>query len=136
MTVPQVDNTTVEGTTLNPLDAYFERISGDSNMFTTVEAETVTEPEELPAEHKQLSTIAIVAICLGAIALVTVALTAGFAVRNRRAADAQDAAPDYETDAYGEAQYEAPQQPQNVRAQVDESDTFTVVSLDDKDYKD
>lgn len=137
MTIPQVDNTTVEGTTLNPLDAYFERISGDSNTFTTAVPEETTEAEPEPAEHKQLSTIAIVAICLGGIALVVVALTAGFSIRNKHAAAAEDDAPDYETDAYGTDEYEAPQQtPQNTRAQVDESDSFTVVSLDDQDYKD
>ncbi len=141
MTIPKVDNTTVEGTTLNPLDAYFERISGDSNTFTTFAPEETTIPEtdaEEPQEHKQLSTIAIVAICLGGIALVTVALTAGFAVRNKHAAaEDEDAAPDYETEAYGGDAYEAPAEaPQSARPQVDESDTFTVVSLDDKDYKD
>ena len=139
MTIPQIDNTTVEGTTLNPLDAYFERISGDSNTFTTeaLEETTIPEPEQ-PEEHKQLSTIAIVAICLGGIALVTVVLTAGFAIRNKRADDTEDAAPDYETDAYGTSDYTAPQnsEPQNTRPQVEEGDTFTVVSLDDKDYKD
>lgn len=138
MTIPQVDNTTVEGTTLNPLDAYFERISGDSNAFTTAEPEETTIlEEEQPEEHKQLSTIAIVAICLGGIALVVVALTAGFSIRNKHAADAEDDAPDYETDAYGAVEYDAPQEPdQNTRPQVDESDSFTVVSLDDRDYKD
>ena len=137
MTIPQVDNTTIEGTTLNPLDAYFERISGDSNTFTTYAPEETTEAEPEPEEHKQLSTIAIVAICLGGIALVVVALTAGFAIRNKHAADDEDDAPDYETEAYGADAYEAPQEPvQNTRPQVDESDSFTVVSLDDKDYKD
>ncbi len=137
MTVPQVDNTTVEGTTLNPLDAYFERISGDSNTFAAI-TEEQTQPQEPEEEHKQLSTIAIVAICLGGIALVTVLLTAGFAIRNKHADDAETAAADYENDAYGANEYEAPEakQQQTTRPKVDESDSFTVVSLDDKDYKD
>ena len=140
MTIPQVDNTTVEGTTLSPLDAYFERISGDSNTFTTeayFEQTQPTEPEEME-EPKQLSTIAIVAICLGGIALVTVALTAGFAIRNKRADDTEDEAADYEQDAYGTDEYveTKPEPKQQARPQVDESDSFTVVSLDDKDYKD
>ena len=142
MTIPQVANTTVEGTTLEPLSAYFERISGDSNTFTTItfEETQTMEVEEIEEEESPVSTIAIVAICLGGIALVTVVLTAGFAIRNKRANDAEDAAPDYEQNAYGTDEYDAPDEPEQTqpaeRPQVDESDSFTVVSLDDKDYID
>ena len=87
----------------------------------------------------QLPTIAIVAICLGGIALVTVLLTAIFAIRNRRSGDEEEeSAPDYEEDAYDTNVYvqQTPTQTQPPRAQVDESESFTVVSLDDNDYTD
>jgi hypothetical protein len=140
ISIPVVANTTVEGTTLDPMSAYFERISGDSDLYTTAfeEITQTTEPEEME-QKMQIPTIAIVAICLGGIALVTVGLTAAFAIRNKRSDGGEDIAPDYEQNAYGFTdEYTAPEreQPQTQRPQVDESDSFTVVSLDDKDYTD
>lgn len=138
ITIPKIDNTTMEGTTLSPLDAYFERISGDSNTFSTVFEEQTEVPEQDERQPMQLNTISIVAICLGGIALVTVALTAGFAIRNKRANDDEEIAADYEQNAYGEDDYDETAEPdaQANRPQVDESESFTVVSLDDKDYTD
>ena len=135
MTVPQVQNTQIEGTTLSPLDAYFERISGMTNANTTAAAEELVVSEMEEENGHNLSTTAIVAICLGGIALVTVGLTAVLAIRNKHSgAPAQEAdseiLEDYPVDTdYASSESEQP-------TKVDQNDTFTVVSLDDKDYKD
>ena len=144
MTVPQVENTTVAGSTLSPMDAYFERISGMTYAEPTEVTEQTMVIEEMPEDdNTQLSTPAIVAICLGGIALVTLGLTGAFVIRNKRAGSNDDGIdpdpfnPDYEDpyvhpDPTGSDSGAA----QNTPSQVDESGTFTVVSLDDKDYID
>ena len=133
MVVPQVENTTQEGGSeaLDPLDAYFERISGNPTEAADV-TEATTEAQQ--ESETKLSTAAIVAICLIAIALVVVVLTVIFAVRNKRA-EAQDGeAPDYDVgydaddDIYADPAPKANDTPSD--------DVFTVVSLDDKSYKD
>ena len=143
MSVPHVDNTEISGSTLSPMDAYFERISGD----------TTTEPFSLYAEEtelattessgRNLSTAAIVAICLVAIAAVVCLLTLLFAIRNKRANSVDDRPVEYDDeyedtyadsdDASGDAYYG---NTDSAASTVDESSQFTVVSLDDKDYKD
>ena len=143
MTVPHVDNTEISGSTLSPMDAYFERISGDTSTepFTIYVEETELATTE--TEKRNLSTTAIVAICLVAIGVVVCLLTLLFALRNKRSAG--DRVVEYDDEyedvdvgassAQGNS-YNSGEADLNSATQVDQSSQFTVVSLDDKDYKD
>lgn len=143
MTVPHVDNTEISGSTLSPMDAYFERISGDTSTepFSIVAEETELANSE--QSGRNLSTTAIVAICLVAIGVLVCALTLFFALRNKRANADGNRAVEYDdeyddtaisdaedNDIYNGDSYTGP------TTRVDETSQFTVVSLDDKDYKD
>lgn len=136
MVEPVVENTEPEGTVMDPMQAYIERIN---NMTTELPTETtVTEAQE-EAPARSLSTAAIVAICLIAVALVVVALTAAFAIRNKRAAeedgDADLSDSGMPADPYDESDdIYAETPPASGATKVDDG-PFTVVSLDDRNYK-
>lgn len=155
MTVPVVENTTVAGTTMNPMDAYYERISGmtfANEVESTDQTHTAsTEDGNNSGFFSNLSTPAIIAIVVGGIALLTIALTMIFVLRNKRAAEDDDAAdnggypvpqtqdlPDpYMQQAVNNDPFVQDGYPTDtVPGQVQETGTFTVVSLDDKDYID
>ncbi len=129
MTIPVVDNTQVEGTTLSPLDAYFERISGNSEEDTYMFAELTTDEEEEAEEEKNLSMGAIIAICIGGIALVTCALTGLFVLRNKKAAE--EDSDEYEYD----DEYEEAEEASEPSANVDNTGSYKVVDYNSDDYK-
>ncbi|MBQ7542694.1 MAG: hypothetical protein IJT44_10445 [Clostridia bacterium] len=141
MTVPKVDNTQIDGTTVDPMQAYIERISGMTNTYPSEYFETSEGAAPEPGTKINLSTPAIVAICVGGIALVTVGLTAAFAIRNKRAGGTQDTEDDPYASPYDEGDDYPIDDPDDGQQDdqtdnVVESNSFTVVSLDDKDYKD
>ncbi|MDD6061624.1 MAG: hypothetical protein PUB99_03310 [Oscillospiraceae bacterium] len=135
MTVPHVDNTEIEGTVLDPLDAYFERLSGDTGIMTDAQTVSETTQPEQQEDGAGLSTAAILAICLGGIAVLTCAITGVLAVRNKKQGGSGHVEYD---DEYEDYEAEAPEDPESFAADanVDQTDGFTVVSLDDTDYKD
>lgn len=135
MTVPHVDNTEIDGTVLDPLDAYFERLSGDTGVVAEVESASETTQAQEQEDGAGLSTAAIIAICLGGIAVLTCAITGVLAVRNKKQGGAGTVEYDDEYDAYEE---EEPEDTESFSADVnvDQTSGFTVVSLNDTDYKD
>ena len=131
MTIPVVENTQVEGTTLSPLDAYFERISGntegDTYFFSEPETDEILEEEE----DKNLSMGAIIAICIGGIALVTCALTGLFVLRNKKASE--EDADEYEYDDEYEEADEVPAEEST--PDVSNTGSYKVVDYNSDDYK-
>ena len=133
-----MDNTEIEGTVLDPLDAYFERLTGDTGLAAG-DSETVSETTQLEAQEDgfKLGTVAIIAICLGGIAVLTCVITGILAVRNKKQSGAAQVEYDDEYEDYDAAYSQgtenaAPEED----ISVNESSDFTVVSLDDTQYKD
>ena len=131
ITIPVVDNTQIEGTTLSPLDAYFERISDVSDEPSYFFDET-TEPTEDTETQRNLSMGAIIAICIGGIALVTCALTGLFVLRNKKAAEDDEVEYD---DEYEDSLDEETSVADISSTNVDNTGSFKIVNFDSDDYK-
>ena len=137
ITIPQVDNTEIEGTVLDPLDAYFERLTGDTGLAAG-DSETVSETTQPEAQEDgfKLGTVAIIAICLGGIAVLTCVITGILAVRNKKQSGAAQVEYDDEYEDYDAAYSQGAENAAPEDISVNESSDFTVVSLDDTQYKD
>ncbi len=92
MTVEVIPNTTLSGTTMDALAAYYSRLNelGESiptDALTSL-AETTTETEE--EEKKAMNPAVMVIIAVAAMLVLTCGLTGIFSVRNKRLAENAD----------------------------------------------